>query len=928
MASVENLCEVIGSLTVEVWTSAEPLPFDLRYNGTYRKLEIGESWGGLFDCGWFCFSGEIPEWANPAELALRIDVNGELLVVDPQGLPIQALTNLSSQFARDLGTPEKLYLPLSLVPLDGRRFSVWADGGCNDLFGALQLNGALRFAELVRRPENIVKDYYDQRFLDETQKAFIEPESYPVYAVGHAHLDLGWLWPIRETRRKGVRTFATALQNMKKYPWYCFGASQPQLYSWVEESAPKILESVKQLEAEGRWELQGAMWVEADTHLPDGESLMRQFIYGQKYWRENFGHEVETVWLPDVFGYSGSIPGIARANNAKYVMTMKNAWNLFNQFPYNCFNWVGIDGSSVLTYRLPEETYNGAANPEAMKKCMKQDAQRSITQASAMLYGIGDGGAGPGEQHLEILQRITESESYPPVLHESTMGFFEKAAMAADSLPTHVGEMYLETHQGTFTSCEIIKKINRSYENKRQEIEFAAVCWNKPLPEWYEDFEKEVLLMQFHDILPGTSIERVYTEAAQRYAYWMEQCDAYLGKSKEAGFFNPTSESLIRFFKCGKSWNRLDLAPFACGKAEVWQGESPQILPNGLCNGILQVEFSPENGSIVSIRDLRKQSELLKNPAGMKIYTDKGNVWNIDPGTYDAPPLEGLVLENIHFEIDGPCAICRQDFRFENSRLQLLFKLLATEDYLEVEAHFNWQDPEHLIRFEVPSVLDSDTAQYANQFGYASFSTRNETSIEKAQYEIAAQRWCRLTDASGQGALALVSDCKYGFSVKNGQLNLSLLRSAERPGAFISKDDDAHSNTVQYNDLGDHDFTFAIVADQGNIAKVMDLAQWLNRPLPELPEWATMQCGQFIPWQPGQFGITMVRPAWEGEGNLIRIYERMGRPGVLSAIPDFHFEEVKPDGRPLEEKQDCAFHAFAIKTYRFVATGASSDCIL
>lgn len=910
--TIEKICEVISPLRIEVWTSPEPLPFSRRQEGNYQKPAIGQSWGKLFDCGWFRFSGTVPPNENPEELALRLDVNGELLLYDAAGKPVRGLTNLSSIFDRTIGTPEKLFIPLRELQISAGAFEVWADAGCNDLFGALQMNGAVRFAELVRRPARMVSACFDQRFEREVAQAQSTGDGLPLYAIGHSHLDLAWLWPLRESHRKGVRTFATALANQKQYPWYCFGASQPQLYCWVQEQAPELFEELRKREAEGRWELQGAMWVEADSHIPDGESLMRQFIYGQAYWRETFGHEVRTVWLPDIFGYSGSLPGIAKLNGAEYVLTMKNAWNLFNPFPYNAFNWIGIDGSKVLAYRLPEETYNGSANPAAVMKCQKQDAQRSVSGASLMLYGIGDGGAGPGETHLELLARMAARPDFPPVVHAGAEKFFDRVAEKRTFLPDFTGELYLENHQGTFTSCEQIKRINRSYEQNRQEMEFAAVAWKKPLPPWYDEFEKEILLMQFHDILPGTSIERVYREAALRHAGWLEKIAQWYGKRRKTSFFNPTSVPLDRFFKTADGWNRLQLPPFAWGSPIPWSGEAVRAEDNFLDNGIIRICFDAA-GKLVGWQDHRTGRELLAASAHFRLYADKGNAWNIEPDTYRTPLEPGVQLLSQRFESDGPAGRCLQEYCYRDSRIHVEFRLNAEASFCEVFVSLEWQDPEHLMRFELPVTVDADTARYATQYGFEEFSTRSATSLERAQYEIAAQRWVRIADETA--ALSLISDCKYGFSVKEGRMNITLLRSAERPGSFVGKDDDARSGSAQYNDIGHHEFAFAFAVDHGEETLASELAEWLNRPAASLPA-EVPDTGSLLNWPDGQFMVTMIRPAWQGGGVLIRIYERLGKHGTLPELPGISLTAVRPDGRDLDGTTSMDFHPFEIKTFR------------
>ncbi len=909
--SIEQVCSVVAPLKTEVWTTVEPVPFEKRFEGEYKLLSQQESWGELFDCGWFRFSGRVPEGMPAEELALRIDINGEVLIVNSDGKPVRGLTNVSSVFDRTLGLPEKIYVPFTELGITSGDFEVWGEAGCNDLFGELSNGGTLHLVDIVRRTPEMIAEHYDK-----VEKTFsgsfpFTNDGAPIYAVGHAHLDLVWLWPERESVRKGVRTFATALANQKKYPWYFFGASQPQLYRWVEQREPELMDDVKQAWRDGRWELQGAMWVESDTHLPDGESLMRQFIYGQMYWRENFGTEVKTVWLPDVFGYSGSLPAIARLNGTEYILTMKNAWNLCNKFPYNAFVWEGIDGTKMLAYRLPEETYNGTAHHDAVAKCLTQDAQREITGVSAMLYGIGDGGAGPGEAHLEMLSRLMKKTETPEIIHRNSEEFFRRLAASADKLPTVQGELYLENHQGTFTNCAIIKKINRSYEICRRNMEFVSLVCGRPLPEWYREFEEYILLTQFHDSIPGSSISRVYDEAQEKYEYWMKRVHEWYGKRSENIFFNPSSTFMHKYIRKDSGWDVLDVNPFSWGKPVPWSGKSPAAGADYLDNGNVRIGFAADG----RVKSWKLQGrELLSAPAGFVIYADKGNAWNIDYGTYEAGGVSGLELLKMEISADGPAAVCRQEYKYCNSVIKAEFVLEAGSKVCSVRMDVDWHDPEHLLRFEIPSAVANREAVYAAQFGWKKFSTLNSTPVEKAQHEISAQRWVSIDD--GTALVAAATDCKYGFAAKEGKLNLTLLRAAQYPGAFIGKDDKARGALAKYNDIGQHNFVFAFMADNSGSTLPADTAEWLGCAPETLPADIT-EHGTYIDWNNEQFAVTALRPAWYGGGVLLRVYERLGKGGKLELPAGISAVAVKPDGRELEEQVSLTeFHPFEIKTLR------------
>ena len=381
---------------------------------TEKTLAVGDTWGGLFDCAWFHFTGSVPAAAAGQKVVLLLDVNGELCVFDRDGAPVRGLTNAASTYDYRLGRPGKRVLPFADHARGGESVDIWADAGCNDLFGVLQEGGAIKEAAIATCNEAVRGLFYDYEVLLDFLKVL--PEDSPRYqqiltgltdvvhliyggiaanhvlsaaegadaarailapllaqrggdpslrvsAVGHAHMDLGWLWPIRETIRKGARTFSTAIANIEKYPDYIFGASQPQYFLWMKEHYPALWTKIVAQVKAGRIEPQGCMWVEADTNVSGGEALVRQILQGKRFFRQEFGVDVRYLWLPDVFGYTGSLPQILKNAAVDYFSTQKLSWSLINPFPHQSFYWQGIDGTRVLTHMLPEETYNSAAAP-------------------------------------------------------------------------------------------------------------------------------------------------------------------------------------------------------------------------------------------------------------------------------------------------------------------------------------------------------------------------------------------------------------------------------------------------------------------------------------------------------------------------------------------------------------------------------------
>ena len=356
----------------------------------------------------------------------------------------------------------------------------------------------------------------------------------------------------------------------------------------------------------------------------------------------------------------------------------------------------------------------------------------------------------------------------------------------------------------------------------------------------------------------------------------------------------------------------MNLEPLSWGTWKPWSGVPVKAGNLALDNGVIQIRFQAD-GTVAGWTDCRTGRELLKAPAAFRLYSDKGNAWNIEPGTYDAAPLPGLKLIKQTIEADGPVGYCRQEYSYRQSGMNVEFRLNEGASTCEIFVVMDWHEPEHLMRFELPGTVDADKAQYASQYGFEEFSTRSETSIERAQYEIAAQRWVRIADK--ELALSLISDCKYGFSVKNGQLNITLLRSAERPGSFVGKDDEARGGNAQYNDLGHHEFAFAFAVDHGDVAAPVEIAEWLNRTPEAVPEPISAP-GQWLPWNSRQFAVSMVRQAWQGGGTLLRVYERLGQKGRLADVPGISLTAVRPDGRPTAGVSATDFHPFEIKTLR------------
>ncbi len=879
------------------------------------------------------------------------------------------------------------------------RIEVWADAGCNDLFGIVQENGVIVDAWIaVCRPE-VKALYYDFEVLREAMtvlpaasarraqiqyalhdamhliwngldveavaaaRARLHGElakrngdaSLTVSALGHAHIDLAWLWPLRETKRKGARTFATVLANMERYPDYIFAASQAQLFQWMKEEYAGLYARIKARVAEGRIEPQGALWVEPDTNVTGGEALIRQILYGRRFFQEEFGVDVDYVWLPDTFGYTGALPQIMARAGIRYFSTQKLSWSLINTFPHQSFRWQGIDGSEVLVHMLPEETYNGPAAPRSLAMIEENYRDKGISRHALMAYGIGDGGGGPGEEHLERLARLRNFAGLPPVQQEWTAAFFEKWAQEAERFATWQGELYLERHQGTFTTNAANKWYNRRMEQALRETEWMAAMAHLLADAGYpraalDDIWREVLLYQFHDILPGSSIKRVYDECLPRYAALLAETEALLGSAQEALAAqidtSAARQPIIVFNSLGwerEQWLKLDDA-WHCVKAPslgyaVLDGAEPgDLFPQPAAatdqieNDRLVVRFDA-SGAIASIFDKLNQRESV--PAGelanrLALYHDPGDAWDF-PMDYAERAPRYLTLSAAHAWVDGPRAVVEQSYRIGHSELVQEISLTAGSPLVEFATRLRWRERGTMLRAEFPVAVHAEAARYEIQFGHIRRSTHRNTTWDMARAETPAHKWVDLSQRDY--GVALLNDSKYGHKIKGHTIDLNLLRSVPYPGPRLVADDAVAPGEPHpaYTDQADHVFRYALYphAGDGLAAGVVRAAYEFNIPLRAVG--ATPHAGPLPPaaaWlavDRPEIVIETVKLAEDGDGLIVRGYEATGSTvaaQVAAGIAVNAAEETDLLERN-ERALDCTdgvltadFRPFEIKTLR------------
>ena len=972
---------VIGELTITAWVTPEPVPFVARMSGKKMTLHIGEKWGDLWDCAWFYFEGKVPAEGLGKKVVLLIDVGGEALVFDDKGYPIQGLTNQNSEFDHSLGEPGKRVVYFAENSKGNEAIHLWIDAGTNDLFGKYRDGGKIQSAFIAICDDPLKTLYYDMEFLFglmqnitensarhesilftlyeatlclsgltkkeiNSAEATITAElckksgdpSLFISALGHSHIDLAWLWPLRETVRKGARTFATALMMMERYPDYVFGASQPQLYQWIKGYYPELYQKIRFRVSEGRWETLGGMWVESDANLPGGESLVRQLLYGKRFFQQEFGEEVKIAWLPDSFGYSAALPQLFKKSGIDYFCTTKLSWNLYDQFPHHTFIWKGIDGSPVLAHMPPEGTYNSSAAPRAIVKAETNYLDKGVSDQCLMLFGIGDGGGGPGEEHLEMLCREKNPADLPPVRQKKAIEFFTKLAQRKEKYQSWQGELYLERHQGTYTTRARNKRSNRKIEIALHDLEFFAALAMSVAGATYpaadiETIWKEVLLYQFHDILPGSAIARVYQETEIRYQNlfnWVNKLKKKAlsdlspildtaGSQNPAFIFNSTSWAREEWLKIKNCWYFIRVPALGYRMIDLSIPASPSIEVTArkdcLENAQLRIEWDSK-GAIIRFYDKVNDFEIIApGTCGnrLAVYQDNGDAWDIPIGYADKAP-DYFQLTAVASGMDGPKASVKHWYSYGNSRVEQEIVIYDGSRRVDFRTKVDWREHHKMLRVAFPSNIQNSTLTCEIQFGYIHRPNQRNTTWEMAQYEICAHKWVDLSN-SGYG-VALLNDCKYGHKVFENILDLDLLRSPTYP------DPEA--------DLGTHEFTYALFPHKGNLpeGRVIQQGYQLNYPLTiieQLPKKASFHSEfSWITTTPENIIVETIKKAEDSSALIIRLYESAGCSTRANLIIHWPVEciqlvdliEQPYDGANLGSEIELPFAPFEIHTLK------------
>ncbi|GAB4204321.1 MAG: alpha-mannosidase [Roseiflexaceae bacterium] len=709
------------------------------------------------------------------------------------------------------------------------------------------------------------------------------PLDVELFATGHAHIDVAWLWTLGQTRRKAERTFHNVLRMMEQFPDYHFTQSQPQLYDYVRRDHPALFQGIQQRVAEGRWEPIGDMWVEADCNLSGPEALARQFLLGRRFFREHFGQHATTrvLWLPDVFGYAWNLPQLIKQAGLEYFFTIKIGWNQYNQLPSDSFWWQGLDGTRVLTHFSTAAepgvtpTYNALANPDQVIGAWKNLKQKDLradgrTPPLLMAFGWGDGGGGPDREMLENLRELANFPGVPRVRQTDVGSFFDRLAELGDALPVWNGELYLELHRGTYTSQSRTKRNNRKSEFLLHDAELLATLAALIDPTYRYPHETlraawELLcLNQFHDIIPGSSIGPVYAESERQYAALRQMAGevrdgALTAVARASGgdllVVNPTGFRRydLAFWPGqlaeGQRLARGDGAPLLTQPTEggTWiaagewsafnicvlafeEGEAPQqesslvVTPELLENDSLRVELNSD-GDIVRIFDKDNQREVL--PPGalanqFQAFEDRPmywDAWDIDI-YYDDRMWTAEPASAVRVVEQGPLrATIEIERRILGSRYTQRISLARNTARLDFDTTIDWRERHILLKVAFPVDILAQGATYEVQWGSVQRPTHHNTSWDWARFETCAQKWVDLSE--GGYGVSLLNDCKYGHDVRGNVIRLSLLRAPTNP------DPEA--------DQGEHRFAYSLLPHAGGWNWTIVEAYALNDPLIVFP---------------------------------------------------------------------------------------------
>ncbi|MFD4599327.1 alpha-mannosidase [Streptomyces sp. NPDC058464] len=972
-------------LDVAVWHApGEPVPVAEGLAAEPEPIAVGARWGAPWGTSWFRVTGTVPEeWAGrtvEALLDLGFDENMpgfqcEGLVYRPDGTPVKGL-NPRNQWVR-VGAPVaggeevRLHVEAASNPviLDYHPFrptwlgdkdtaghepqytltrmdlavfdeTVWQLVTdlevLGELMAELPADGARRY-EILRAVERALDavDLQDVNGTAERARSCLAgvlavpaaPSAHRISAVGHAHIDSAWLWPLRETVRKVARTTANMTALIEEEPEFVFAMSQAQQWAWVKEHRPEVWARVKKAVAEGRFVPAGGMWVESDTNMPGSEAMARQFVHGKRFFLDEFGIENDEAWLPDTFGFAAGLPQIIRAAGSTRLLTQKISWSRTNKFPHHTFQWEGIDGTRIFTHFPPVDTYNCSMKGSELAHAARNFKDKGRARHSLAPTGWGDGGGGTTREMVAKAARLRSLEGSPTVVWETPADFFAKAEAEYPDPPVWVGELYLELHRATLTSQAKTKQGNRRSEHLLREAELwaatAAVRAGFAYP--YEELDriwKTVLLHQFHDILPGSSIAWVHREARATYQRIAAELDGIIDAAQRASAGEGDRPLLFNAAPHGRSG-----VPAGGAGPEQPTGEvTVSDRPDGghvLANGILRVEIDAR-GLVVSVYDLDADRETVAPGTAanlLQLHPDFPNQW-------DAWDVDAFYRNAVTDLTDTDELTAGEDGRsvrvvrsFGSSRVTQVLSLPPGERRLLIDTEADWHETEKFLKLAFPLDLHAERYASETQFGHFHRPTHTNTSWEAAKFEACNHRFVQLEEP-GWG-VAVVNDSTYGHDVTRSvrtdgdrgtttTVRVSLLRAPRFPDPET--------------DQGIHRFRHALVPGAG-IADAVREGWRIN--LPERRILGARDVAPLVTVDDDAVVVTAVKLADDGSGDVVvRFHEAHGGRARATLTAGFEVADVtvtdlleRPSGAPAPDRAGDAvslrLRPFELVTLRF-----------
>lgn len=945
-----NVYTDLTPLTVASWeVPGEPVPFSEAVGQVYQPFTVGARWGRPWGTTWLRLTGTVPE-APGAELVFDLGFDSaepgfqaEGTVYRPDGSIVKAVE------PRNAHVPVPDALPAESAP--GDAFELYLEAAANpdvaDGFrdfrptrlGALETAGddllyELRQADIAVRDAEVWELLQDATVLSQLMVEL--PEASPrraeilralermvdaadpddvsgtasdarvelagvlsspasasahrVHAVGHAHIDSAWLWPVRETQRKIARTFSNVL-SLQQESDFVFAASSAQQYAWLKQHQPELFARVRDAVASGRFVPAGGMWVESDTNMPGGEALARQFVRGKRFFIEEFGVEPLDVWLPDSFGYSAALPQIARAAGSRWMLTQKMSWNETNRMPHHTFLWEGVDGTRIFTHFPPVDTYSAQLMGAELARAERQYAEKGAANTSLVPFGYGDGGGGPNREMIAAAERLRSLEGSPTVTLSSPAQFFQAAEAEYEHPPVWSGEMYLEFHRGTYTSQARTKRGNRRSEHALREAELWATTAALHGAEYpYDELDELweiVLLQQFHDILPGSSIGWVHREAERRYDEVLTRLEQVTVRALEHLAGDGTAELVANagpYAQAGAAALGLDVVPSAAQERATVSRTDHGF---DLSNEHLAVQLD-ESGLVTSlvVRATGRETMAPGQKGNLlQLHRDtptQWDAWDIDEH-YRRHVIDLTDAVSVE-QVPHPTAAVVCVIRGRGAtRITQTLTLAAGSRALEIETVVDWHERQKLLKLAFPLDVHADHARSEIQFGHVSRPTHANTSWDRARFETVAHRWVHVGEA-GFG-VAVANDSTYGHDITRASregggtvtnVRLSLLRAPLYP------DPEA--------DQGEHTFRVSIRPDS-SIADAVREGYRLNLPARQMvggrpvPPVLSVSSDAVV--------VEAVKLAEDRSGDVIvRLYEALGGRASTTLATSFSFQDV------------------------------------